>query len=240
MKAQERHHLKENEFAVRAAWVFEQITTNRTRILAIVGGIVVVAAVVAGYFYFRSRAADQASAVLGAAVAIQQATIAPPSTIPGAQQVPGTYPTAEARAAASAAALQKVIDAYPSDETGTAARYFLGTTHLSVGRGAEAEKAFADASAGGGTSLYAEMAQMGRVQAMVVQGKYDDAIKGLTDLSAKRDSKLPIDGVLIELARVCRKAGKLQEARAAFKRVVDEFPESMFVGEARQQLATMG
>ena len=51
----------------------------------------------------------------------------------------------------------------------------------------------------------------------------------LTDLSAQRDGALPVDGVLMELARVCRKAGKTQEARAAFKRVVDEFPESGYV-----------
>ena len=49
---------------------------------------------------------------------------------------------------------------------------------------------------------------------------------------------LPVDGVLMELARACLKAGKTQDARAAFKRVVDEFPESSYVAEARQQLAT--
>ncbi len=111
---------------------------------------------------------------------------------------------------------------------------------LSMGKGADAQKAFDEAIAKAGTSLYAEMAQIGRVQALAQQNKYDDAIKTLTDLSAKRDSKLPMDGVLMELARVCKKAGKTQEARAAFKRVVDEFPESGYVNEARQQLATMG
>lgn len=240
MKAQERHHLKENEFAVRAAWVAEQITTNRTRILTMAGAVVAVAAIVGGYFYFRARANDQASAMLGAAVAIQQAPIAPLSTVPGATQATGTYSTEATRGEAAIAALQKVIDAYPSNETGTAARYYLGTTLLSLGRGAEAERAFADAIAKGGSSLYADMAKLGQVEAMVTQSKYDPAIKTLTDLSAQRDSKLPVDGVLMELARVCRKAGKMQEARAAFKRVVDEFPESGYVGEARQQLSTMG
>lgn len=240
MKAQERHHLKENEFAVRAAWVAEQITTNRTRILTIAAAVVAVAAIVGGYFYFQARANDQASAMLGQAVAIQQAPIAPLSTVPGATQAPGTYATEAARGEAAIAALQKVIDAYPSNDTGTAARYHLGTTLLSLGRGADAERAFADAIAKGGASLYAEMAKLGQVEALVAQSKFDPAIKTLTDLSAQRDSKLPVDGVLMELARVCRKAGKMQEARAAFKRVVDEFPESNYVGEARQQLSTMG
>jgi TolA-binding protein len=240
MKAQERHHLKQDEFAVRAAWVAEQITTNRNRILTMVGAVVAVAAIVGGYFYFQSRAKDQASALLGAAVAIQQAQIAPAPSVPGATQAAGTYATEAARGEAAIAAFQKVIDTYPSNETGTAARYYLATTQLSLGRAADAERTFAEAVAKGGPSLYADMAKLGRVEALAAQSKYDDAIKTLTDLSALRDSKLPIDGVLMELARVCRKAGKMQEARAAFKRVVDEFPESGYVSEAKQQLATMG
>jgi outer membrane protein assembly factor BamD (BamD/ComL family) len=43
----------------------------------------------------------------------------------------------------------------------------------------------------------------------------------------------------MELARTCVKAGKKEEARAAFKRVVDEFPESVYLADARQQLATL-
>ena len=92
----------------------------------------------------------------------------------------------------------------------------------------------------GGSSAYGAAAKLGQSQALVAQGKFDEAIKVLTDLSAQRDSDLPTDGVLMELARVCQRAGKTQEARAAFKRVVDEFPQSGYAGEARQQLATMG
>jgi TolA-binding protein len=240
MKAQERHHLKENEFAVTTARVATQLAANRRSILTLLGAGGVMAALVAGYFYMQSRTYDQASTLLGAAMTIQQATIAPASTVPGAKPATGTYPTEAARGEAAIAAFQKVIDAYPTHEIGTAARYHLGGMLLSLGRDADAERAFTEATAKGGSSLYAEMAKLGRVQALSAQKKYDDAIKSLTDLSAQRDGKLPIDGVLMELARVCRKAGKMQEARAAFKRVVDEFSESTYASEARQQLATMG
>lgn len=240
MKAEERHRLKENAFAMRTAWVADQLQNNLSRILAVVGGVLVLAGIVGIYFYMQSRSADQASAALGAATTISQAQIVPASTIPGATQAPGTYPTEALRGEAAIAAYQKVIDTYPSNEVATAARYYLGTTHLSLGHAADADRAFTEAIAKGGSSVYASMAQLGHVQALVADKKYDDAIKVLTDLSAQRDTKLPVDGVLMELARVCRKAGKTQEARAAFKRVVDEFPESQYAGEARQQLSTMG
>jgi TolA-binding protein len=240
MKAEERRHLKQDEFTVRAAWVADQVTTNRTRLLTGAGVIVAIGIGVWGYFYMQNRAADRASAMLGSAMLLAQSPIAPASTLPGALQAAGTYPTEAARADATAAALKKVIDAYPSAETGTAARYYLGATLLSVGRAEDAERAFSEATTKGGASVYADMAKLGDVEALAALKRYDEAIKLLTDLSAQRNSRLPVDGVLMELASVCRKAGKTQEARAAFKRVVDEFPESTYANEARQQLSTMG
>ena len=240
MKAQERHHLKTNEFAERMAWVTEQATTNRSRILTIAAAIVVLAAIAGGYFYFQSRAKDSASAMMGSALAIQQSPITPAPAVAGVTQAPGTYPTAAARGEAAAAAFQKVAAAYTSGDTGAAARYYLGTAYLDLGKGAEAEKAFAEAATMGSGSLYGDMAQLGRGQALAAQAKYDDAVKTLAELSGRRDTAVPIDGVLMELARVCRKAGKVAEAKAAFKRVADEFPQSGYAGEAKQQLATMG
>lgn len=239
MKAQERHHLKTNEFAERAAWVAEQVTTNRSRVLGYAAAIVAAIAIVGGYFYFRAQSRDKASAMLGAALAIQESPIAAASSLPMGQTA-GTFPTAAARGEASIAAFQKVADAYQSGDTGAAARYYMGTAYLSIGKGAEAEKAFASAISMGKGTLYGDMAELGRGEALAAQAKYDDAVKALTDLSARRDTSLPIDGVLMELARVCQKAGKLPEAKAAFKRVAAEFGQSNYAAEAQKQLSTMG
>jgi TolA-binding protein len=225
---------------VKTAQAVEMLLANRRRILMIAGAVVVIGAAIGGYFYFQARTYTQANAMLGAALAIDQAPIVPAPTVPGATQAAGTYPTEAARAEAAIAAFQKVIDTYPTHEIGSAARYHLGATFLALGRAADAERLFGEATSTGGSSLYAEMAKLGQVEALAAQSKYDAAIKLLTDLSGQRDGNLPLDGVLMQLARVCRKAGKVQEARAAFKRVVDEFPESGYAGEARQQLATMG
>jgi len=111
---------------------------------------------------------------------------------------------------------------------------------MALSRLPEAEQAFSAVADKGGSSLYGSMARLGRAESLRYQGKYDDAIKALTDLAAERDGLLPVDGVLMQLAQTCLKAGKTQEARAAFKRVVDEFPDSNYVAEARQQLTNIG
>jgi TolA-binding protein len=240
MKAQERHHLKQNEFAATTAKLAGSVSENRSQILMIAGAVVLVAAIVGGYFYIQKQRNDGANALFGAALTIENAQVVPAPTLPMATQQAGTFPTEQARGEAALAAYQKVIDAYPNHDVGLAARYHRAGVLLGLGRAQEAETAYADVAGRAGASITAATARLGQAQALAAQKKFDDAIKVLTDLSGQRDGALPMDGVLMELARVCQKAGKTQDARAAFKRVVDEFPQSGYAGEARQQLAAIG
>jgi TolA-binding protein len=239
MKAQERHHLKQNEVARTAARIAESFADNRDRVLTTGVIVLLVVAIGGGYLYWRKRTSDKAGGMLGVAMAIGQSQIVPAPTVPGAAQAPNTYPTERARQEAALKAFQEVAATYPSTDAGIAAAYHAAGVLLSLGRLPEAEKAFADVAGRAGSSVYGPMAKLGRAESLLGQTRYDDAIKTLTDLSADRDGALPVDGVLMELARACMKAGKKDEARAAFKRVVDEFPQSPYHPDARQQLSML-
>lgn len=240
MKAQERHHLKENEFVATTAKVVETVRENRDRFM--IGAIAAFAilAIGGGYWYWHSHTNDEAGGLLGIGMSIAQAPIVPPPTVPGATQAAGTYPTEQARQQAALQAFQQVVAQYPSTQAGLTAKYQMGVALLTLGRMPEAEQAFAAVADQAGPSIYGAMARLAKAQAQASQAKYDDAIKALTDLAAQRDGVLPVDGVLMQLAETCLKAGKTQEARAAFKRVVDEFPDSGYVAAARQQLTALG
>ncbi len=240
MKAHERHQLKQNEFVITTRKVVETVKTHRDRVVMGSIAAAVVLAVGGGYWYWHKHTNDEASALLGIGMSIAQAPIAPPPTVPGATQSPGTYPSDQARQQAALQAFQQIAAQYPSTKAGLTAQYQAAIALVALNRLPEAIQAFDAVIAKGGSSLYVPMARLGRAEVLGDQGKYDDAIKALTDLAADRDSVLPIDGVLMQLAQTCLRAGKTQEARAAFKRVVDEFPDSGYVGEARQQLTALG
>jgi TolA-binding protein len=240
MKAKERRHLKENEFVATAARVMEWFQDNRDRVTVGAVALTVVAAIGGGYWFWRQHTSDQANALLGIAMAVQQATIAPAPTLPGATQTPGTYPSEKARGDAAVAALQKVVTEYPSTHAALTARYELACTLMAVGRLADAEQAYRDEIAAAGSSFYGPMAKLGLGQALLAEGKYDQAITQYTELAANRNSVLPVDGVLMQLAQAYVKAGKTAEARAALQRVLDEFPDSSYVAEAKQQLTDLG
>ena len=240
MKASERHQLKQNEFVETTMRVADWARGHQRELVPAVIAVLVVAAVVGGYSFWHKHRADRAGALLGVATVLEQAPIAPPSNVPGAKQVAGTYPTEQARGEAALKALQEVVDQYPSTKAALVARYQIAAEYLALNRPADAQKAFETVAAdAGSSSIYAALARMGEAEALMAANKYDDAAKIYTDLAAQRDGAMPVDGVLMQLASAEQKAGKTADARATYKRVVDEFPDSAYVTDAQQQIAAL-
>ncbi|MEI6244512.1 MAG: tetratricopeptide repeat protein [Acidobacteriota bacterium] len=240
MKAQERHHLKQNEFVSGVATATHWYKDNQG---AFVGGVVAVLAVIvlgSGYFWWQNRNQEQAGSLLGVAMTIYQAPVVPPSSVPGARQTPGSYPSEKARYEAALAAFSQVADTYPSSVAGIAARYHSAETLMSLGRPDDAQKAYQTVIDKAGTSIYAPVARLGLATVMLASGKGEQAIKTFEELAAQRDGALPVDGVLMQLAAAYQKVGKTAEARTTYKRVVDEFPDSPYVPNARQQMTLLG
>lgn len=238
MKANERHHLKQNEFAEGTAHLVDTLTVNRNTVALVLGGAVLVAAIVAGVIYWRGGRANEAGALFGRAMATAQGAVVPAPSLPGATQQAGTFATEQARSEAAIKAFTEVATTYPGTDVGIAAAYQAAAEQLAAGKLAEAETAFASVAATG-NNLYAPVAKLGQADAMMAGGKTAEAIAIYTALAADRDGALPVDGILMELGRASLKAGKSAEAKAAFKRVVDEFPESTFIANARERLAAI-
>ena len=114
MKAKERHHLKQNEFAATTARVVETISANRDRAVIWLIVVAVIVAVGGGYLYWQKRTRDQAGMRFGIAMAILRAPIAPAPTLPGATQAAGTYPTEQARHEAALKAFEDVAREFAS------------------------------------------------------------------------------------------------------------------------------
>ena len=240
MKADHRHQLKQNDLAIRVAKATEVMAANRNNI--VMGTVAVIAIVIAisVFSWWSGRAAGQAEALLAVAMQTYDAPIVPAPTVPGATQQAGTYPTEQARSEAALAAFQNVINQYPSTDAATAARYHHAASLAAVGRFAEAEKGYQATIDAAGDSLFGATARLGQAEVLIAAKEFDRGLKALEDLAANRDGLLPVDGVLMQLARGYQKAGKTAEARTAFKRVVDEFPDSLFVPQARTELAKLG
>ena len=241
MKSQQRHQLKQNDFAATVGRLTTTVRDQRDRVMLMAIVVIAVLGAGLGYYFWSKHSSERAGADFAAAMSVAESQIAPAPTVPGAKQAAGTFSTAKARQEAALQAFQQVATAHRSTPDGLAASYQAASILFALGRLPEAEKAYQDVVArAGASSIYGPTARMGLAETLTSEGQYDRAIKEYADLAAQRDGLLPVDGVLVQLARAYLKAGKTNEARATFKRVVDEFPSSAFVGEARTQMALLG
>src|SRR3982751_4524244 len=144
MKSNERHKLKENEFAHTVARTREMVDQRRNELTTIVVAVVVVAVILGGYLAWRSSRDSKAQGLLASALVVADPPVAtPPPPAPGSPppvQPPGTFRTDRERLEAAVPRLQAAADAYPGSDPGLTARFRLASSLAELGRFGEAEQ----------------------------------------------------------------------------------------------------
>jgi TolA-binding protein len=236
MKRTERHHLKENELEKFARRAREAVETRRRETMAGIIALVVIGAVAVGYWAWRERVETRAHAMLAAALAAQEARVGPPAAPGvGAPSTP-SFATERERSLTALAKFKAAADAYPSTDAGIFARYMEAATSMALGNAADAARAYQQVIDRAGDGIYGQMARLGLAEAQARAGQYDQAINTFKELAQRKDGPLPIDGILMQLGRTYRDAGKRDDAQQTFNRLVEEFPQSPFAGDAKREL----
>lgn len=238
MKTKERHHLKENELGRLTRQARETVETRRTETTIIAAGVLIVVALALGYFGWRQRVEAKAHGLLAQAMAVQDARVGPPPA-PGTPAAGLYFPTERERSQAALTKFKIAADAYPSTDAGIYARYQEGATSLALGAIPGAIAAYEQVIKQGGDGFYGQMGRLGLAEAQARAGQYDTAINTFKELAQRKDGPLPVDGILMQLGRTYLDAGKRADAQQTFNRLVEEYPESPFTGDARKEIETL-
>ena len=176
-----------------------------------------------------------AQKLLADAMVIQEARIGPPAAATGGTGL--TFPTERERAQAALTKFKAAADAYPDDGCGPV---------RALSGGGDAGRRWAirprrprpirSSIDGAGNRLFGQTARLGLAAAHARGGQYDQAITTYKELAQRKDGRLPIDGILMQLGRVYRDAGSAGEAQQTFNRLIEEFPESPFNADAKREL----
>ena len=232
MKRAERHHLKENELQRWALELRKEFESRRREVTIGLAALLIVGVAVSGYLVWRGSVASRAQAALAEAMAIQDARVSAPGS-PGA---PGAYPSERARQQAAVVKFKAAADAHPSTDAGVFARYQQAAGEVALGNLPSAINAYQDVLQHSGSSIYTQMASLGLADAQARSGQYDAAINAFKELAQRKDGPLPVDGILMQLARTYRDAGKRADEQQTLNRIVQEYPDSPFTAEARREL----
>ena len=236
MKRTERHQLKQDKLAMTLQETLVRIEQNRRRVTAALLAVVLVLLAVGGFLWWQRQQETKSAALLADALVASEAQVAPVATTGAAPPPAGSYPTERARAEAALPKFMAAAEAYPKTTPGLAARYHAATTLVELGRDEEAAKRYQEIIDLAGDGLYGRVARMGLAEVRVRQGQYEPAINTFKELSLNTSGDVPVDGVLMQLGRAYRLAGRTPEAVQTFKRITDEFPTSPYASDARREL----
>jgi tetratricopeptide (TPR) repeat protein len=216
----------------------QEVFTARQRDLAWIVGVVLVVGVAAlGYWTWHQREQQGAQKLLADAMVVAEARIGPPAAATGGTGL--TFPTERDRAQAALTKFKAAADAYPTSDAGLFARYQEASTQVVLGNPAEAAKAYQVVIDRAGNRLIGQTARLGLAAAHARGGQFDQAITTYKELAQRKDGRLPIDGILMELGRVYRDAGRAGEAQQTFNRLIEEFPDSPFNADAKRELEAL-
>ena len=247
MKRTERHHLKENALANSLSAAREFVETRRSTVSGILIGIVVIVAIAIGVAIFRQRSSAEGDRLLADAMVTLNKQVVPVGAqaeggLPAAAMLgaENSFATEEAKLNAALPKLKAAADASPGGSSGITARYHMGSALAALGRFDEATAAFDEVvRRAGADSLYGRMARMGKGDTQLRAGQIDAAIATWKDLASQAGDDLPVDAILMELAKAYAQKGDKEEARKTFTQIVDQHPDSPYIADARTELENL-
>jgi TolA-binding protein len=238
MKRVERRNLKHNDLADLATKSQQIVGEYKSSLTLVFIVIVVAGAAGLGYMLWKNGVETRAHTMLAAAMSVEDTPVGPVD--PNAAQKGGArFATAQEKEQATIDKYKAAADQYPSTDAGIFARYHQATALVGLNRTADAAPVFQQVIDHDSKGIYGQMARFGLAESQARAGQFDQAIATYKELVEAKDSSLPLDGILMQLGRTYLYAGKNMDAQQTFNRVVNEFPQSQFGPEARQQLDTL-
>ncbi len=145
--------------------------------------------------------------------------------------------TGQASAPPDAAALEELVERYRGTDAAAIANALLGEAAAAAGDLAEARRrwtAFLDAAP---DSMLAINVRRNLLALDRAEGRSEEAERRIREMLAAESPILPEDVLLLELARTLEGSGRAVEAAEAYRRLLDEHPDSVYSAEARRSLA---
>jgi tetratricopeptide (TPR) repeat protein len=203
------------------------IQLTRRSLVATAAGIVGVAAIVTGGWFWYAAEQSRAMVAYAEAMARVRAAQAPQAT-------------AQARAAA-VRDLEATLARYPSAGAAPQAAYQLAGLRYDAGDYPGARGAYEIVLARGSSGTLRTLAQAALGYTWEAERNYQKAIDAYSTAVANRGPKdFYYESLLIDLARVQELAGRKAEAVATYQRLLKELPQARRAEEIRARLMSLG
>jgi tetratricopeptide (TPR) repeat protein len=202
-----------------------------------IAGVIVLVLAVGGFAlqHFRAQRDQDANAALAAALVKFRTPVSGETS--AEPQEPGTqsFPTSLEKYTKTLTELQRIDQRYSSSPAGVRARYYGALCLIELGKNQEAE-AILKQLATQRTGLEPALAKLALADLQRRNGNFDAAADAYRQIANDSTFIWPRDHALLSLAEVYEQARRPNEAQAAYRELLDKFPESTYATEARRRV----
>jgi len=209
---------------VNLAWL---VNLPRRTLVSIAAGVVLLAALVAGGWYWHMAEQRRTMDIYAVVLARLQAA-----------QGPQAGPDAKAAALRD---LESTLARFPSSPAAPEAAYQLATHRYDAGDYPGARRAYEIALAGRGGGTIAVLARAGIGYAWEAQRDYAKAAEAFTAALAPLSPRdFYYETLLVDLGRAQELGGRKSDAVATYQRALKEFPQGRQAEQVRARLLSLG
>ena len=142
--------------------------------------------------------------------------------------------------AAAEAQLLEVVEHYGRTDQADMARLYLARIHFDRGETEAARDLLVGLAERHRDDAIGRLATLDLVHLRIAAGQATEVASELEAMVVGANPRLPRDVALYELGKLYVAEQKPDQAREYFQKLVDEFPESPYLGQARQRLQELG
>ncbi len=219
---------KDDEFVSAAEMIFRWVADNSRALIAGFGAVTIVALLWWAASSWIGARADDASLLLSQAVATFEGEADPVSLVPA-----GDVEAAEEQ-------FRQVVQSYGRTDQADMARLYLARIALGRGQTDDARPALVDLSRRHTNDVIGRLATFDLIKMRIASGQAAEVTAELEAMVSGQSTGLPRDVALYQLGELFADEGQSDRARTYFELLVEEFPESPYLINARQRLAELG
>lgn len=238
MDRQHRHDLKHDKFVDEIGVLTDRARANQRLLLMIGLGLVLLAVAVYGTMWYRGNKEEKAQLALASAIETIDAQVGEDQ--PQQQQNPlqtgPKFKTAAERNTAAEKAFRDVQSKFGGTDAADLAGLYLARLAVTKGDVPAARKGletFIDEH--GDHPLLGPSARYSLYQLRIETGEAAQVANEIELELKKADSALPGDALLVLQAQAYDVQGNAAKSREAYRRIMNEFPESQYAVEAARR-----
>ena len=233
MRREHRRELKHDRFVEEMGSLSAKARENQRLLLSASVGVVALALLAYGIFFYRGTRERQAQGGLALAVETIDSPLLP---APGGQPVPGAkFKTEAERNAAAEKQFKDLQKKYSGTDAADVADLYMARFDAGRGDVIGARKLFDQFIRDHPRHVLVGSARFSLYQLRIENGESAQVANELQSEINKSDPILPADTLLVLLAHAYDAQGNAAKSKEAYRRIATEFPDSPYALEAQRR-----